>query len=214
MNEVRSVATTPAAAAFTGRNGTPIIIDRTGLKAYALSSSGVVFEIGTAAAIALIDDTPQNGETARAVSSNWAFDHAAAADPHPGYLTPAEGNAAYQPLDSDLTTLAASITAFGHSLVDDADATTARTTLALGTAAVKNTGASGDAVPLLNVANTWAEAQTNSKPPVVPNYTVVGVPSAAPAGQLAYISNETGGAVLAFSDGTDWRRVTDRAVIS
>ena len=33
----------------------------------------------------------------------------------------------------------------------------------LGTAAAKNTGASGDAVPLCNVANTWAENQTFGK---------------------------------------------------
>lgn len=31
--------------------------------------------------------------------------HIAAADPHPGYLTPAEGNAAYQPLDGTITAL-------------------------------------------------------------------------------------------------------------
>jgi hypothetical protein len=48
------------------------------------------------------------------------------------------------------------------------------------------------------------------------SYTVAGVPSAATAGAGAqiYVSNESGGAVPAFSDGTDWRRVTDRAVIS
>jgi len=48
-----------------------------------------------------------------------------------------------------------------------------------------------------------------------PTYTVVGVPSAAtyPRG-IIYVSNEAGGAVLAFSDGSAWRRVTDRAVIS
>jgi hypothetical protein len=45
-------------------------------------------------------------------------------------------------------------------------------------------------------------------------YTVVGVPSASPAGQVIYVSDETGGAVLAFSDNTNWRRVTDRAVVS
>ena len=38
---------------------------------------------------------------------------------------------AYQPLDSDLTTLAANITAFGHSLVDDANAAAAQSTLGL-----------------------------------------------------------------------------------
>jgi len=49
----------------------------------------------------------------------------------------------------------------------------------------------------------------------VKGYTVAGVPSAAAgAGQIIYVSNESGGAVLAFSDGTNWRRVTDRAVIS
>lgn len=34
------------------------------------------------------------------------------------------------------------------------------------------------------------------------------------AGTLYYVSDEAGGAVIAFSDGTDWRRVTDRAVVS
>ena len=31
---------------------------------------------------------------------------------------------------------------------------------------------------------------------------------------LIYVSDESGGAVLAFSDGTNWRRVTDRAIVS
>lgn len=34
------------------------------------------------------------------------------------------------------------------------------------------------------------------------------------SGAVIYVSNETGGTVLAFSDGTNWRRVTDRAVVS
>lgn len=57
-----------------------------------------------------VDDTPVNGVTTAPVSSNWAFDHAA--------LTTAHG-----------------ISTFGGTLVDDADAGTARTTLGLGTAA-------------------------------------------------------------------------------
>jgi len=32
-----------------------------------------------------IDDTPVNGETGQPISSNWAYDHVAAADPHTGY---------------------------------------------------------------------------------------------------------------------------------
>lgn len=52
-------------------------------------------------------------------------------------------------------------------------------------------------------------------PVKVKSYTVAGVPSATSiAGSIIYVSNETGGAVLAFSDGTNWRRVTDRSVIS
>jgi microcystin-dependent protein len=52
-------------------------------------------------------------------------------------------------------------------------------------------------------------------PLAVSSYTVATVPSAsASEGQIIYVSNETGGAVLAFSDGTNWRRVTDRAIIS
>jgi hypothetical protein len=43
-------------------------------------------KIGTAD----VDDTPVNGETAVPVSSNWAYDHAAAADPHTGYLRESE----------------------------------------------------------------------------------------------------------------------------
>jgi len=49
----------------------------------------------------------------------------------------------------------------------------------------------------------------------LPSYTVAGVPDAALwTSALIYVSNETGGATIAFSDGTDWRRVQDRAVIA
>ena len=44
--------------------------------------------------------------------------------------------------------------------------------------------------------------------------TVGTLPSAAPAGQWIYVSDETGGAIPCFSDGTNWRRVTDRAIAS
>lgn len=52
-------------------------------------------------------------------------------------------------------------------------------------------------------------------PVVLPSYSVVGVPAAASfTGGLIYVNNESGGAVLAFSDGINWRRVTDRNVVS
>lgn len=48
-----------------------------------------------------------------------------------------------------------------------------------------------------------------------PTYTVAGVPDAAKhVRRIIYVSDETGGATLAFSDGTSWRRVQDRNVIS
>ena len=46
-------------------------------------------------------------------------------------------------------------------------------------------------------------------------YTVSTVPTASLwRGGTIYVSDETGGAVMAFSDGTNWRRSTDRAVVS
>jgi hypothetical protein len=51
---------------------------------------------------------------------------------------------------------------------------------------------------------------------VLPSFTVAEIASltATPAGQMILCTNEAGGTVPAFSDGTDWRRVTDRAVIT
>ena len=51
---------------------------------------------------------------------------------------------------------------------------------------------------------------------VLPSFTVAEIASlpANPVGQMVICTNEAGGTVPAFSDGTDWRRVTDRAVIT
>lgn len=47
------------------------------------------------------------------------------------------------------------------------------------------------------------------------SYTVAGLPTASLyTGALVYVSNETGGAIPAFSDGTNWRRTSDRAIVS
>jgi len=47
-------------------------------------------------------------------------------------------------------------------------------------------------------------------------YTVATLPTAAAseAGAMIYVSDEVGGSVMAFFDGTNWRRMTDRAVVS
>lgn len=55
-----------------------------------------------------------------------------------------------------------SLTAAGRALAGGANAAAQRTSLGLGTAALKNTGTSGDAVGLLNTANTYTGIQTFS----------------------------------------------------
>lgn len=46
------------------------------------------------------------------------------------------------------------------------------------------------------------------------SYTVATVPKVVKSGVLIYVTDEVGGATVAFSDGTNWRRVADRVVIS
>lgn len=78
-------------------------------------------------------------------------------------------------------------------------------------------------VPIANITNLSADSVVGGNNtgsvlgwmPRAPSYTVAGAPAAASySGGLIFVSNESGGAVLAFSDGANWRRVTDRAVIS
>lgn len=62
--------------------------------------------------------------------------------------------ALYQPLDSDLTAIAAlTTTAFGRALLTEANAASARSTLALGTAAQVNTGTGAGDVPTTTQAD-------------------------------------------------------------
>jgi len=52
-------------------------------------------------------------------------------------------------------------------------------------------------------------------PIVMQTFTVATVPTAASWTRgIIYVSDETGGATLAFSDGTNWRRVQDRAIVA
>lgn len=62
---------------------------------------------------------------------------------------------------------------------------------------------------------TFSGAVTCGGAVTVGTYTVTTLPSASgSAGAMIFVSNESGGAVLAFCDGTNWRRVTDRAIVS
>lgn len=49
----------------------------------------------------------------------------------------------------------------------------------------------------------------------LPSYTVAALPTTGiETGSLAYCTNETGGATVVMWDGSNWRRVQDRAVAS
>jgi hypothetical protein len=61
------------------------------------------------------------------------------------------------------------------------------------------------------LALTQASAPSNF---LLPSYTVSTLPIADPAGQMIFVTNESGGSIPAFSDGINWRRVTDRAIVS
>lgn len=47
-----------------------------------------------------------------------------------------------------------------------------------------------------------------------PTFLVADLPPATAAGRWIFVPDAAGGAVMAFSDGTTWRRCTDRAVVA
>jgi len=57
-------------------------------------------------------------------------------------------------------------------------------------------------------------------PFLIKGYAVADLPSAADYSDgtyfsaLVFVNDETGGATMAFSDGTNWRRVQDRAIVA
>lgn len=58
-------------------------------------------------------------------------------------------------------------------------------------------------------ANVWLDVNRIFR---LRSYTVATLPASPAAGSFAYCSDETGGAVPVFGDGTNWRRVTDRNI--
>jgi hypothetical protein len=79
-----------------------------------------------------------------------------------------------------------------------------------------NSGADGDVHIGADRGRLLVACESQFSAPIgLPTYTVATAPSAAlyPRG-IIYVSDETGGATPAFSDGTDWRRTTDRQVIT
>lgn len=103
-------------------------------------------------------------------------------------------------IDADVSTLSGSTTSLQTSL-STLDARVAATESSISALSTQ--------VPAINARVTALEEHK------FPSFTVSTVPTAASnAGKTIFVSNEVGGAVLAFSDGTSWRRVTDRAVVS
>jgi hypothetical protein len=67
-----------------------------------------------------------------------------------------------------------------------------------------------------DVSQEMAEMRATFRKPLrLPPYVVANLPAVGPSiYSLIFVTNESGGAVPAFSDGTNWRRVTDRAIVS
>lgn len=125
------------------------------------------------------------------------------------------GIADAQPLDSDLTTIAANITAAGHALLDDANAAAQRTTLGLGTIATQNsnsvsiTGGTITGITALTVAvgGTGADTEAGARAKFeVPKVTVdESTPGDPVAGDLWHVPSTH---ITYIFDGSDWYTMT------
>lgn len=77
--------------------------------------------------------------------------------------------------------------------------------------------------PKQDLTDQWFQQLYNRIKPgpfMIKAYTVATLPSAnewsdnSTFSSFVYVTDETGGAIPAFSDGTNWRRVTDRTIVS
>jgi hypothetical protein len=74
----------------------------------------------------------------------------------------------------------------------------------------------GSPTPDFNEAVALATIRALSKLPVLlPQYAKAALPTASTnTGAMIFVSDDVGGSTPAFSDGTNWRRVADRAIVS
>lgn len=109
--------------------------------------------------------------------------------------------------NSDITSLSGLTTALslGQGGTGGNDLPSARSGLGLGSAAVKNTGTSGDAVPLLNAANTWSAGQTLAVG------TVVGATNVAPGSAVFQAMSNQGRLILTQGTGLNFIQSTNAA---
>ena len=106
---------------------------------------------------------------------------------------------------SSSTTNVDKVTALSFGTLTDYDVITASATL---------TSDFGTVASSKDTENDHGYLQTDSGLPQLPSYLVTTLPSSVSAGDLALCTNETGGATVVFFDGTNWRRMADRAVAS
>ena len=102
------------------------------------------------------------------------------------------------------TTNVDKVTALSFGSLTDYDVITASATLTSDFGTVANTG---------NTSNDHGFIFRDSGLPQLPSYTVATLPDTV-AGDLALCTDETGGSTVVFYDGSDWRRMADRAVAS
>ena len=98
----------------------------------------------------------------------------------------------------------AKVTSLSFGSLTDYDVITASATVTSDFGTVANTG---------NTFNDHGFIFRDSGLPQLPSYTVSTLPSTV-AGDLALCTDETGGSTVVFFDGTNWRRMADRAVAS
>ena len=102
------------------------------------------------------------------------------------------------------TTNVDKVTALSFGSLTDYDVITTSATLTSDFGTVANTG---------NTENDHGFIFRDSGLPQLPSYTVATLPNTV-AGDLALCTDETGGTTVVFFDGTNWRRMADRAVAS
>lgn len=158
-----------------------------------LAGSAVRFVIFTGLGPAMIDFYPDMFETLGNVTSNFAWFVAA---PN-AYLIVAPSE---QSIGGTLTGSVSRVSALGNLGIDDTfrDALTGAGMTAMADSAVNSA---------LTVIGGAACLGPRTK-------AQIAVLAGRRKGSLAYCTDEAGGEVLVFYDGTNWRRVTDRAIMS
>lgn len=66
----------------------------------------------------------------------------------------------------------------------------------------------------LNAYQSLVDAITTLSGRMAGTYTVATLPAPGNGGSMVFVSDAAGGAVMAYDDGTTWRRVHDNSVVS